>query len=65
MAGVEAEVITDILEGGFGTIKYSVNSILHTSPSKHIYGKAVKQGTKVFICKVEDNIFFVSEIAKL
>lgn len=65
LAGIQAEVMTDILEDGFGTIKYSVNSILHTSPSKHIDGKAVKQGTKVFICKVEDNVFFVSEVAKL
>lgn len=65
LVGVRAEVTSDIIEGGFGTINYSVNSILHTSPSKHIDGKAVKQGTKVFICKVEDNIFFVSEAAKL
>lgn len=63
LIGTAAEVTTDILVDGFGTIAYTVNSLRFNAPSKHIEGKAVKQGQKVVICKIEDNIFYISEIS--
>lgn len=60
-----AEVISPILENGFGQIKYTVNSIRYTAPAKHIRGNAIKQGDKVIIYKIEDNIFYVIEYKDL
>jgi len=65
LIGTFAEVSTDILANGFGTIKYTVNSIMYTAPARHIEEKAVKQGEKVFICKIEDNTFFISEVSSI
>ncbi len=65
LLGVQAEVTTDIIENGFGTIKYTVNSIKYTAPAKHIDNKPVKQGEKVFICKIENNIFYISELSQV
>ncbi|HEX2924745.1 MAG TPA: NfeD family protein [Ruminiclostridium sp.] len=64
LIGIPAEVTTDILENGFGTIKYTVNSLRYTAPARHIENKPVKQGEKVFICKIENNIFFISELSQ-
>lgn len=63
LVGTAAEVTTDIIANGFGTIKYTVNSIMYTAPARHIEGRAVKQGERVFICKIEDNTFYISEIS--
>jgi hypothetical protein len=60
-----AEIISPILENGFGEIKYAVNSIRYTAPAKHIDEKAVKQGAKVVICKIENNVFYVTELEEL
>lgn len=65
LIGMPAEVTTDILADGFGTIKYTVNSIRFTAPAKHIEEKAVMQGQKVVICKIENNIFYISEISSI
>jgi membrane protein implicated in regulation of membrane protease activity len=65
LIGTAAEVTTDILANGFGTIKYTVNSIMFTAPAKHIDEKAVMQGEKVVICKIEDNIFYISEVSSI
>jgi membrane protein implicated in regulation of membrane protease activity len=62
LIGKAAEVDTGILENGFGKIKYTINSIRYTAPAKHIEGKALKQGQKVVICKIEKNVFYVSEL---
>jgi membrane protein implicated in regulation of membrane protease activity len=65
LIGTTAEVTTDILANGFGTIKYTINSIRFTAPAKHIEAKSVGQGEKVVICKIEDNIFYISEITSI
>lgn len=65
LIGTAAEVTTDILANGFGTIKYTKNSIMFTAPAKHIEEKAVIQGEKVVICKIEDNIFYISEVSSI
>lgn len=61
LIGMRAEVTTDILERGFGTIQYTVNSIRCTGPARHIEDRSVRQGQTVFICKIENNTFYVSE----
>lgn len=63
LIGTVAEVTTDIIANGFGTINYTVNSIRHTGPARHIDEKSVRQGEKVVICKIENNIFYISEVA--
>lgn len=65
LIGSPAEVDTGILEDGFGKIKYIVNSIRYTAPAKHIEGKALLQGQKVVIIKIEKNVFYVSEVEVL
>jgi len=65
LIGMAAEVTTDILASGFGTIKYTVNSIMYTGPARHIDEKAVKHGEKVFICKIQDNTFYISEVSSI
>ncbi|AEY65319.1 DUF1449 family protein [Clostridium sp. BNL1100] len=65
LLGIQAEVTTDIMENGFGTIKYTVNSIKYTAPARHVENKLVKQGEKVFICKIENNTFYISELSKV
>lgn len=60
-----AEVISPIMKNGFGQIKYIVNSIRYTAPAKHIKGNAIKQGDKVIIYKIENNIFYVIEYCDL
>ncbi len=61
LIGIQAEVTTDILEKGFGTIQYTVNSLKCTGPARHVDDRAVRQGQRVIICRIEDNTFFVSE----
>lgn len=65
LIGSTAEVTTGIVANGYGTIKYTVNSIIYTAPAKHIDEKAVKQGEKVFICKIEANTFYISEVSNI
>ncbi len=65
LVGKDAEVISTILENGFGKIRYVVNSIRYTAPAKHMEDKAVNQGSKVVICKIENNVFYVTEINTL
>lgn len=65
LIGTTAEVTSDILANGYGTINYTVNSIRYTAPAKHIDQKAVKQGEKVFICKIEENTFYISEVSSI
>jgi membrane protein implicated in regulation of membrane protease activity len=65
LIGSAAEVDSSILENGFGKIKYTVNSIRYTAPARHIEGKAIMQGQKVVICKIENNVFYISELEVL
>ncbi|MDP4182234.1 MAG: serine protease [Bacillota bacterium] len=65
LVNTPAEVISPILKGGFGKIKYVVNDIRYTAPAKHIEGESVEQGKKVVICKLDSNVFYVSEIEEI
>lgn len=61
----KAEVISPIIENGFGQVRYIVNSIRYTAPAKHFKGKAVKQGEEVIIYKIENHIFYIIEYEDL
>lgn len=61
----KAEVISPIMENGFGKIKYTVNSIRYTAPAKHFKGNAVKQGEEVIIYKIENHVFYIIEYSDL
>ncbi len=65
LVSTPAEVVSPILEGGFGKIRYVVNDIRHTAPAKHIEGKPVEQGKRVVICKLDNSVFYVSEIEEI
>lgn len=65
LASTPAEVVCDIIEGGFGEIRYTVNQIRYNAPAMHIDGKAVEQGKKVLILKVENNIFYITEMEEI
>lgn len=62
LVSTRAEVISPILKGGFGKIRYVVNDIRYTAPAMHIEGEAVEQGKQVVICKLDNSVFYVSEI---
>ena len=65
LAGKTAEVISSIMENGFGEIRYVINSLRYTAPAKHVDGKAVKQGTEVIICNIQNNVFYITEMERL
>ena len=65
LIGTAAEVVSAILEDGFGEIKYIVNSIMFTAPARHIEGNAVIQGKRVVILNIENNVFYVKEIEEI
>jgi len=62
LVSTPAEVISPIIKGGFGEIKYVVNDIRYTGPAMHVDGEPVEQGKRVVIYKFENNVFYVSEI---
>lgn len=62
LIGTPAEVSSAILQNGFGKIAYTVNSIRFTAPAKHVEERLVVQGQRVVICKIENNVFYVTEI---
>jgi len=60
LAGLEAEVITPIPEGGgLGEIAYSNRGTRYTAPARSIYKTAVSAHSVVTIDKIVGNIFFV------
>lgn len=59
LLGMEASVISPILEGSFGTITYTFNGNTYTSPAKAMEGERIEQGTAVIIAKIESNVFYV------
>ncbi|MCM0647159.1 NfeD family protein [Clostridium swellfunianum] len=62
LIGMQAKVISPILEDGFGTIGYIVNGRKFNAPAQHIGKKAVAQGEEVIIYEIKDNTFFVQPL---
>jgi membrane protein implicated in regulation of membrane protease activity len=60
--GMEATVISTIIENGFGTISYVVNGSKYNAPAQHVSKKSVKQGEKVMIYDIKNNIFYVEPL---
>ena len=62
LIGMEAVVISKIMENGFGTIGYVVNGTKYNAPAQHVSKKAVEQGEKVLIYVIKDKIFYVEPL---
>ncbi|WFD11436.1 hypothetical protein [Tepidibacter hydrothermalis] len=62
LIGQYANVISAIVQDGFGQIKYSMNGNTYNSPAKHIEGKRVEANSKVVIVLIEKDVFYVDTI---
>ena len=61
--GQQAEVISKIPQGGYGTIKYNISGSIVTSPAKSDAGNEILQGECVEIVYIEKNTYFVKKIS--
>lgn len=59
--GTEAEVVSTILENGYGKITYKIRKNQFTGAAKSIDGSKIPQGATVVIEKADDFTFYVSE----
>ena len=57
--GQSAKVISPILEGGYGKIKYNVSGSVVTAPAKCENGEGAKNGEDVDIIYIEGGTYFV------
>ncbi|MCL2578329.1 MAG: hypothetical protein FWE27_09865 [Defluviitaleaceae bacterium] len=57
--GVVAEVVSPILKGGYGKIRYNISGSYVTSPAKSEDGNEIKCGENVEIIYIEQNTYFV------
>lgn len=62
IVGMTATVISPIASNGFGTIAYIVNGSKYNAPAQHVSKKAVKQGEKVIIYAIKNNVFYVEPL---
>jgi hypothetical protein len=62
LKGIEAVVISPILEDSFGEISYTVKNNKFNAPAKHVNKTYLGAGENVFIVYVEDNVFYVDSI---
>lgn len=62
LIGMQAKVISPILENGFGTIAYVVNGRKYNAPAQHVGKTAVAQGEDVIIYEIKDNLFYVQPL---
>ncbi|WP_026881692.1 hypothetical protein [Clostridium akagii] len=62
LIGMQAVVISKIMENGFGTIGYVVNGTKYNAPAQHVSKKSVEQGEKVLIYLIKDKIFYVEPL---
>ena len=61
LIGLEAEVNETIIPGGFGEIRYTIHGNSFTSPAKCVNEELkLKEGTKVSICIIKDDVYYVS-----
>lgn len=65
LIGKMAVVISPVLKNGFGEIRYTINDTRYNAPAREIDGHAVEQGTEVVICRIEENIFYISRIERI
>ncbi|ERI91797.1 hypothetical protein HMPREF1982_02840 [Clostridiales bacterium oral taxon 876 str. F0540] len=59
LIGLQAKVISPILEEGYGTIAYVVNGKKYNAPAQHVAKKEVLQGEDVIIYEIKNNLFYV------
>ena len=62
LIGLPALVTSSIIEGGFGRISYAVRDNSYSAPARHINGGRVEQGSRVVICEIKKNVFYITEL---
>ena len=62
LIGLRAKVDSQIAQGGFGRIVYTVNGSRVTSPAKTDDGSGLSAGVSVEIMYIENQTFFVREV---
>lgn len=62
LIGMNATIISPILEEGFGTISYIVNGSIYNAPAKSVNKEPVPQGEEVKIVEIKDNVFYVQPL---
>lgn len=62
LIGRLARVTEHIYEHGFGEITYVVNGNSYSAPARSTTGEALKKGSEVSICWIEDHVFYVANI---
>ncbi|MCG8498868.1 MAG: YqiJ family protein [Firmicutes bacterium] len=62
LQGTEAVVTSSIYGAQFGKIRYVINDCTYSAPAKSVYQKDIKQGEKVLIVEVENNVFYVENL---
>lgn len=62
LIGMTATIISTIIEGGYGTISYTVNGSRHNAPAKGVINQSIRQGKEVIITDIKDNLFYVQPV---
>lgn len=65
LVGLEATVRETIQSAGFGEITYVIHGNSFSAPAKSTTREMLARNTKVVICWIEDNVFYVSSIANI
>jgi membrane protein implicated in regulation of membrane protease activity len=65
LIGMQAKVISPILDEGFGTIAYVVNGKKYNGPAQHVGKKSVAQGEEVIIYEIKNNTFYVQPLNEI
>ncbi len=65
LIGKRAVVVSPVLKNGFGEIRYTINDTRYNAPAREIDDQAVEQGEEVIICRVEENIFYISRMENI
>lgn len=62
LIGISAEVVSAILPGEFGSIRYVVKGHQFSAPAVDYDGKGIRQGALVAVVDIRGKVFYVSEI---
>lgn len=60
--GLPALVVGPILEGGYGSIRYTINGNTFSSPAVSYDGKPIVSGTEVAIVSIKHHLYVVSPL---
>ncbi len=61
LIGNKGKVVNTIPENSFGSISYSYRGNTFTSAARSLKGERIEQGKEIFIIKIENKVFYVTE----